>query len=85
PEYLHKINEDDVRATPRSYERVSKIYKVYKEKNNSIPRAVFLTYGVIVVSLGCENCQNDLVVDAIKERTNKPIKTLVIQEEHGTL
>ncbi|MCW0719964.1 ATP-binding protein [Clostridioides difficile] len=41
-EYLHKINEDDVRATPRSYERVSKIYKVYKEKNNSIPRAVFL-------------------------------------------
>ncbi|KAK2325870.1 ATP-binding protein [Clostridioides difficile] len=42
PEYLHKINEDDVRATPRSYERVSKIYKVYKEKNNSIPRAVFL-------------------------------------------
>ncbi|HGM1177988.1 TPA: ATP-binding protein [Clostridioides difficile] len=42
PEYLHKINEDDVRATPRSYERVSKIYKVYKEKNNSIPRAAFL-------------------------------------------
>ncbi|EGT2203031.1 ATPase [Clostridioides difficile] len=42
PEYLHKINEDDVRATPRSYERVSKIYKVYKENNNSIPRAVFL-------------------------------------------
>ncbi|NMS91863.1 ATP-binding protein [Clostridioides difficile] len=42
PEYLHKINEDDVSATPRSYERVSKIYKVYKEKNNSIPRAVFL-------------------------------------------
>ncbi|HBE8938091.1 TPA: ATP-binding protein [Clostridioides difficile] len=42
PEYLHKINEDDVRATPRSYERVSKIYKVYKEKNNSIPRAVLL-------------------------------------------
>ncbi|CCK99513.1 ATPase [Clostridioides difficile] len=42
PEYLHKINEDDVRATPRSYERVSKIYKIYKENNNSIPRAVFL-------------------------------------------
>lgn len=42
-------------------------------------------YGVIVVSLGCENCQNDLVVDAIRERTNKPLKQLVIQEEHGTL
>lgn len=42
PEYLHKINEDDVRATPRSYERVSKSYKVYKEQKDSIPRAVFL-------------------------------------------
>ncbi|UWD49771.1 AAA family ATPase [Clostridioides difficile] len=42
PEYLHKANEDDIRATPRSYERVSKIYKVYKGKKKSIPRAVFL-------------------------------------------
>lgn len=42
PEYLHKINEDDVRATPRSYERVSKSYKLYKEREESIPRAVFL-------------------------------------------
>lgn len=42
-------------------------------------------YGTIVVSLGCENCQMDLVVNAIKERTNKPIKTLIIQEEGGTI
>ena len=42
PEYLHKINEDDVRATPRSYERVSKSYKVYKKQQDSIPRNVFL-------------------------------------------
>ena len=42
PEYLHRINEDDVRATPRSYERVSKSYKVYKEQRDSIPRSVFL-------------------------------------------
>lgn len=42
PEYLHKMNEDDVRATPRSYERVSKALKVYKEKKDSIPRGVFL-------------------------------------------
>lgn len=42
PEYLHKISEDDVRATPRSYERVSKSYKIYKEKTDSIPRSVFL-------------------------------------------
>jgi hypothetical protein len=42
PEYLHKINEDDIRATPRSYERISSIYKIYKKKKNSIPRSVFL-------------------------------------------
>ena len=42
PEYLNKVNEDDVRATPRSYERVSKSYKLYKDKKDSIPRAVFL-------------------------------------------
>ncbi|MFL0266810.1 ATP-binding protein [Candidatus Clostridium radicumherbarum] len=42
PEYLNKANEDDIRATPRSYERISKLYKIYKEKKASIPRAVFL-------------------------------------------
>ena len=42
PEYLHKINEDDIRATPRSYERISSIYKIYKNKIDSIPRSVFL-------------------------------------------
>lgn len=42
PEYLQKINEDDIRATPRSYERISKLYKIYKEKKDSIPRSVFL-------------------------------------------
>ena len=42
-------------------------------------------YGTVVVSLGCENCQMDLVVDAIKERTNKPLKQVIIQEAGGTL
>ncbi|SFL99706.1 ATP-binding protein [Pelosinus propionicus] len=42
PEYLHKTNEDDVRATPRSYERISSIYKIYRKKKDSIPRSVFL-------------------------------------------
>ena len=42
PEYLNKANEDDVRATPRSYERVSKTYKEYKNKMDIIPRTVFL-------------------------------------------
>lgn len=42
-------------------------------------------YGSIVVSLGCENCQNDLVVEEIKKLTNKPVKTVIIQEVGGTL
>ena len=42
PEYLNKINEDDVRATPRSYERVSKTYKIYKEQGKEIQRNIFL-------------------------------------------
>ena len=42
PENLHSINEDDIRATPRSFERVSKSYKLYKENKDSIPRRVFL-------------------------------------------
>ena len=39
PEYLNKVNDEDVRATPRSYERVSKTYKIYKEQGN-IPRRI---------------------------------------------
>ena len=42
-------------------------------------------YGTVVVSLGCEGCQMDLVVDEIKKKTNKPLKTLIIQEEGGTI
>lgn len=42
PEYLHKTNEEDVNATPRSYERISKLYKLYQEKQDAIPRVVFL-------------------------------------------
>jgi hypothetical protein len=42
PEYLHKPKEDSVRATPRSYERISKAYKIYRERGAFISRAVFL-------------------------------------------
>lgn len=42
-------------------------------------------YGTVVVSLGCENCQMDLVVKTIQERTNKPIRQVIIQEVGGTL
>ena len=42
-------------------------------------------YAVLAVSLGCEGCQNDLVVDAIRKRTNKPIRSLVIQQVGGAI
>ena len=42
-------------------------------------------YGTVVVSLGCENCQMDLVTAAIRERTNTPMEQVIIQEAGGTL
>lgn len=42
-------------------------------------------YGTVVVSLGCENCQMDLVLKAIEERTNKPLEHFIIQENGGTI
>ncbi|MBE6468797.1 MAG: altronate dehydratase [Coriobacteriaceae bacterium] len=42
-------------------------------------------HSVLAVSLGCEGCQNDLVVDAIRERTSKPVETLVIQKAGGSI
>lgn len=42
-------------------------------------------YGTVVVSLGCENCQMDLVVEAIRARTGKPLERFVIQENGGTI
>lgn len=42
-------------------------------------------YGTVCVSLGCENCQMDLVVDAIRQRTNKPLEQVIIQTEGGTI
>ena len=42
PQYLYKKNEEDVDATPRSYERISKILKVYDKNKDSINREVLL-------------------------------------------
>lgn len=43
PEYLDKTNEDDINATPRSYERISKLYTIYKNDSGSIPKSVSTT------------------------------------------
>lgn len=42
-------------------------------------------YGTIVVGLGCEVCSAAKIGELIRQRTNKPIEELVIQEEGGTI
>ena len=42
-------------------------------------------YGTVVISLGCEGCQMDLVAEEIEKRTNKPLERFVIQENGGTI
>jgi ABC-type oligopeptide transport system ATPase subunit len=43
PEYLHSTKSDEqIKATPRSFERVSKSYRLYKESKDTIPKRVFL-------------------------------------------
>jgi len=43
PEYLHSTQRDEqIKATPRSFERVSKSYRLYSENKDAIPKRVFL-------------------------------------------
>ena len=42
-------------------------------------------YAAVIISLGCEVAQMAIVVEAIKKLTNKPMKTLIIQKEGGTI
>ena len=42
-------------------------------------------YGTILVGLGCETCQPDMVAEEIRKRTSKPLEVLVIQKEGGTI
>lgn len=41
-------------------------------------------YGVLLVALGCESAQCTLVEKRIREKTNKPIFSVSIQQEGGT-
>lgn len=50
PDYLSQQNEDDINATPRSYERISSILRVYEERRSTISKAVF--YNVICGNVG---------------------------------
>lgn len=50
PDYLSQQNEDDINATPRSYERISSILRVYEEQRSTISKTVF--YNVICGNVG---------------------------------
>lgn len=96
PEYLHKINEEDVRATPRSYERVSKAYKIYKEQQDTIPKSVFMNVikgnvGKVIaeefVSFVESNCSPLISFDDVfsGEKINESIIKTIKNESHTRL
>ncbi|WP_343346443.1 ATP-binding protein [Terrisporobacter petrolearius] len=96
PEYLHKINDEDVRATPRSYERVSKTYKMYKEQQDTIPRSVFVNVikgnvGKVIaeefVSFVESNCSPLISFDDIfsKENLDENVIERIKNESHTRL
>lgn len=96
PEYLHKINDEDVRATPRSYERVSKTYKMYKEQQDTIPRSVFVNVikgnvGKVIaeefVSFVETNCSPLISFDDVfsKENLDENVIERIENESHTRL
>lgn len=42
-------------------------------------------YGTVLIGLGCENAQPNDMEALIRSKTNKPLQTLIIQEEGGTI
>ena len=69
PEYLLSSGKDEqIRATPRSYERVSKIYKIYKENKDTIAKRIFLN--ILKGNLGNNIAQEFM---AFVEEDNKPL------------
>lgn len=69
PEYLHSTEKNEqLRATPRSFERVSKSYKLYKENKDTIPKRVFLN--ILKGNLGSRIAHEFL---AFTEENQKPL------------
>ncbi len=57
PEYLNTPNSKEyIKATPRSWERVSKAYEVYLKSENKIPSRIF--YNVVKGNLGTSIAQD---------------------------
>lgn len=97
PEYLSTPNSKEyIKATPRSWERVSKSYTIYLKSESKIPSRIF--YNVVKGNLGAsiaqdfynylENNKNPLIkpLDIVKEdNINDDLKEKIENESHSRL
>lgn len=97
PEYLHTSNEEEtIKATPRSWERISKSYSYYKDNKDSIPSRIL--FNVLKGNVGTkiaqefinfiENHNEPLIsYDEIFENKefSKELKDRVKNESHSRL
>ena len=69
PEYLLNNQKDEqIRATPRSFERVSKSYRIYKENKETIHKRIFLN--ILKGNLGNRIAHEFM---AFSQEDNKPL------------
>jgi len=69
PEYLLSNPKDDqIRATPRSFERVSKSYRIYKGNKDTIAKRIFLN--ILKGNLGNQIAEEFM---AFAQEDNKPL------------
>ena len=69
PEYLQStLKDEQIRATPRSFERVSKSYRIYKIDSDETPKRIFLN--ILKGNLGDRIAHEFL---AFTQENNKPL------------
>lgn len=97
PQYLHTpYSNEMVKATPRSWERVSKAYKVYLSKKDEIPSRIF--YNVVKGNVGTsiaqefysflENNKNPLIKPEdifAKDELDEALINKIKKENHSRL
>jgi MoxR-like ATPase len=96
PQYLHTPkSSDNIKATPRSWERISNTYKVYKNKSETLPERIFynVAKGNVGASIAQEFCMflennkkpllkaSNIFLHGLTEEISKEIKS----ESHSRL
>lgn len=88
PEYLHRPNDEfSERATPRSWERVSKLYSIYENKREDIDLNIF--YNVVKGNVGIDIAQDfisfienyEKVIISPEDLFNKNYKLEILREK----